>query len=203
MTLSAWFSLFIVALLGAASPGPSLAVVVKNTLGGNKINGFLTAWSHAAGIGIYAILTVLGLAILLKQNPFLFQIVSYGGALYLAWLGIKIILSKGGIADNLQKGKKLSYLESMRDGIMISALNPKIGLFFIALFSQFINPNMQLDGKIITILTPPITDGLWYSLIALVFSHSKVLNIIRQKANLIDKITGVIFILLAISILFE
>lgn len=203
MTLTAWFSLFLIALLGAASPGPSLAVVVKNTLGGNKINGFLTSWAHACGIGVYAILTVFGLAILLKQNPFLFKMVSYAGALYLAWLGIKILLAKGGIADKLQKGERTSYIQSMREGIMISVLNPKIGLFFIALFSQFINPNMKTSGQIITVLTPPITDGLWYSLITLILSNPKVLNTLREKASLIDKITGVIFILLAIGIFFE
>lgn len=200
MDFSDWLSLFAVSLLGAASPGPSLAVVVKNTLGGGKTCGILTSWAHAFGILVYALLTILGLTFLLKQTPWLFNIITYGGALYLAWLGYKALSSSGSIANRLEKGEKLSYKEALRDGLMISVLNPKIGLFFIALFSQYMYANIGTTGKIITALTPFFTDGLWYTFIVLILSNSKVLEILRQKASLIDKITGVVLILIALKI---
>lgn len=200
MTFTAWLSLFMVSLLGATSPGPSLAVVAKNTLGGNKINGILTAWSHAMGIGVYALLTVLGLAIVLKQFPVVFQTISYAGALYLAWIGINALRSKGGVADKLNTGKATGYWQSMRDGLMISLLNPKIGLFFIALFSQFIHAEVGVGGKILTVLTPLLTDGLWYTLIALTLSQPKILALLRRKAQWIDRLTGVALILVALRI---
>lgn len=200
MTFTAWLSLLMVSILGAISPGPSLAVVAKNTLGGSKINGILTAWAHALGIGFYALMTVLGLAIVLKQFPVVFQVISYAGALYLAWIGYNALRSKGGVANKLQAGKATSYRQSMRDGLMISLLNPKIGLFFIALFSQFIHADVGLGGKIVTVFTPLLTDGLWYTLIALTLSHPKILSVLRSKAVWIDRLTGVILILLALRI---
>lgn len=200
MSFADWLSLFAISILGAASPGPSLAVVVKNTLGADKLTGFVTSWAHALGIGVYAILTVFGLTIILKQTPWLFNIITYAGALYLAWLGYKALSSKGGIASKLEKGEKISLVEAARDGVIISLFNPKIALFFIALFSQFIHEDMDFTGKLITTVTPFLTDGLWYSFIVLILSHSKILEFLRQKASLIDKLTGIVFILIAFRI---
>lgn len=197
-----WLSLFAVALLGAASPGPSLAVVVKNTLNNGKTSGFLTAWSHASGIGIYAILTVFGLAILIKQNPIIFKFISYSGALYLIWLGIKALKSNGGTFKNGENGKRLTYIQSLRDGFLISLLNPKIGLFFIALFSQVMDEHMGLNGKIITLLTPFFTDGLWYTFVVMLISYGKILNVLRKNALWIDRITGIVLILVGLKIVF-
>lgn len=201
MTLTAWLALLAISLLGAVSPGPSLAVVAGNTLGGNKFNGILTAWSHALGIGIYACLTLFGLMLVLKENPALFQFITYAGALYLAWLGINALRSQGGIAAKLNTGKAAGYVESMRNGLMISLLNPKIGLFFLALFSQFIHPEVSLWGKVITMLTPMCVDGLWYTIVALVLSHPKILYRLRAKALWIDRLTGIVLLLLALRII--
>lgn len=203
MTLSAWLSLAAISLLGAATPGPSLAMVVKNTLGGNKFNGILTAWAHALGIGVYALLTLLGLAVVLANTPSLFRFITYAGALYLAWLGINALFSKGSVASKLDAQKATGYMQSMRAGFMISLLNPKIGLFFLALFSQFIHADVGLVGKVLTVLTPILIDGLWYSLIALILSIPKVLDALRNKAQWIDRLTGVVLILLALQIIIK
>lgn len=203
MGFTEWLSLFAISLVGAMSPGPSLAVVVKNTLGSGRISGILTSWAHAVGIGFYALFTMLGLAVVLKNNETLFHIISYAGALYLAWLGFKALRSSAGVVKTAEKGRALNYTQSMREGIMISLLNPKIGLFFIALFSQFVTPDVGLSGQIATVLTPFLTDGLWYTFIAFIISNPKILEKLRQKASIIDKITGILLILLAIKILFN
>lgn len=203
MTFSDWLSLFAVALLGAMSPGPSLAVVVRNTLGGGRFNGVLTGWSHACGIFVYALLTVLGLAVVLEKIPILFHCIGIAGACYLAWLGWKALQSRGGISATLNEGKRQRPLEAMRDGIMISAFNPKIGLFFLALFSQVVSQDTSTAGQILTVLTPVITDGSWYTFVAVVVSSGKILEILRSRAVLIDRITGVVLIAVAVKIVFS
>lgn len=202
MTLTAWFSLFLVSLLGAMLPGPSLVVVAKNALGGGKINGLFTSWAHASGIAIYALLSVFGLTIILKNNPTIFHIITYIGAFYLLYLGVSILRAKGGFSQKLKEGKKQSYLSSAKEGFLISMLNPKIGLYFLALFSQFIHPDVNTTGKIITVFTPIFTDGGWYTIVTLILSKKAVLDVLRKKAVLIDKITGVLFVLLAVRIFF-
>ena len=61
MTLAMWLSLLVVCLLGAMSPGPSLAIMVKHALSSSRTHALVAAWSHALGIGIYAAATVVGL----------------------------------------------------------------------------------------------------------------------------------------------
>ena len=61
MTLATWFSLLAICCLGAMSPGPSLAVVLRHTISNGRAHGMVTAISHAAGVAIWALLTVWGL----------------------------------------------------------------------------------------------------------------------------------------------
>lgn len=202
MTLSVWLSLFLVSLLGAMSPGPSLVMVSKHVLAGGRLHGLVVAWAHAVGIGIYAFVTLIGLAVVLQQSPVLFKTISYAGALYLAYLGFNALRSNGGVAARLEAGRAVSLWVAAREGLMISLLNPKIALFFIALFSQFVAVGEELTSRAIIIATPFMVDGLWYSLITFLLSTPAVLNVIRTKATLIDRLSGVVLIALAIRVVF-
>ncbi len=200
MTLATWLSLLTISLLGAMSPGPSLAMVAKHSLAGGRSNGISTAWAHALGIAFYAFITLFGLAVLLEQSPLLFKSLSYAGALYLAYLGFNALRSKGGVAEKLKSGKSVSIGQSAREGLLISLLNPKIGLFFIALFSQFIALGNGLSSNAIIVLTPFLVDGLWYTLIAIIISSSKWLDTLRYRAVIIDRLSGIVLLALAIRV---
>ncbi|QMV16344.1 LysE family translocator [Vibrio spartinae] len=197
MAFSAWLSLFTICLLGAMSPGPSLAMVTKHTLAGGRLNGIATAWAHALGIGMYAFLTIIGLSIVLQKAQWLFQAISLVGAVYLAYLGWKALRSQGGVAANVARGVRISVWQSAKEGLMISMLNPKIALFFTALFSQFITLSHDVTSRMIVVMTPLIVDGLWYTFLTLLFSSAAVLTRLKRKAVLIDRISGVVLIALA------
>ncbi|KPA52734.1 lysine transporter LysE [Photobacterium leiognathi subsp. mandapamensis] len=203
MTISVWLSLFLICLLGAMSPGPSLAVVAKHSLAGGRQHGLVTAWSHACGVGLYALFTLLGLAVVLKQSPTLFNVISYAGAGYLAYLGVNALRSKGGVAEKLAAGKPSSLFEAGRDGLMISLLNPKLALYFLALFSQFVALGNELSSQMVIVMTPLLVDGLWYTLVACVLSYPKVLQALRSRAQLIDRLSGVVLIALACRVLWS
>ena len=94
MTLPLWLSLVAVCIMGAMLPGPSLAVVLKHSLHGGMKNGMLAALSHGIGVGFYACASLLGLGALMTQLPTLYQVLVYGGAAYLAYLGIRILLAR-------------------------------------------------------------------------------------------------------------
>ncbi|ELH7842423.1 LysE family transporter, partial [Vibrio vulnificus] len=162
-----------------------------------RANGLATSWAHAFGIGIYAFVTIIGLAVVLQQSPLLFKTISYAGAGYLAYLGYNALRSKGGVAAKLESGEQTTVLQSAKEGFLISILSPKIALFFIALFSQFVALGNELSNQVIIVATPFIVDGLWYTFITLVLSSSKVVDKIRSKAQLIDRLSGVVLILLA------
>ncbi|AUI88372.1 lysine transporter LysE [Vibrio azureus] len=201
MTLSDLISLFAICLLGAMSPGPSLAVVAKHALSGGRINGLATAWAHAMGIAIYACLTLLGLAIVLHQSPIIFKTITILGALYLVYLGVNALRSKGGISEKLESGQATSVVKSAREGFFMAILSPKIAIFFTALFSQFISLDSPIGVKVTIVSLPFLIDGLWYTFVTMVLSDVRVVDKIRSKAGLIDKLTGVILILLAIRVI--
>ncbi|AJR07738.1 LysE family translocator [Photobacterium gaetbulicola] len=203
MTFSIWLSLLMICMLGAMSPGPSLAVVAKHSLAGGRLHGVVTSWAHAAGVGVYALVTLLGLAVVLKQSPTLFNVITYAGAGYLAYLGINALRSKGGVAAKLAAGQSTSLVEAARDGAMISLLNPKLALFFLALFSQFVAVGTEFSSRAVIVATPLLVDGLWYTLIAFVLSNPKVLEKLRTKAQLIDRLSGVVLILLAMRVVIQ
>ncbi|ENQ8614313.1 LysE family translocator [Vibrio fluvialis] len=200
MTFTVWLSLFTICILGAMSPGPSLAMVAKHSLAGGRKNGLATAWAHAFGIGVYAFITLIGLAVVLHQSPLLFKTISYAGAFYLAYLGLNALRSKGGVAAKLESGESVSVWQSAREGLMISLLSPKIALFFIALFSQFVAVGNEFSSKALIVVTPFVVDGLWYTFITFLLLSPRLLDKLRARAVLIDRLSGVVLIALALRV---
>jgi len=238
MSFTTWLSLLAICALGAMSPGPSLATVIKHTLAGGRDRGIICAWAHSIGIGFYALVTLLGLAVLLQKSPMVFNAIAIIGALYLAWMGVQALRSNGGVSATLapaeatdiasdcttdgitdgvksssanlvqdqgvasmQPNNRAEVLAAMRDGLVISLFNPKIILFFLALFSQFVMVADSMWGQALIVFTPLIVDGLWYTFIALALSHPAVLPRLRAKSALIDKISGMVLIALAIKVM--
>lgn len=194
MTLATWLSIVAICILGAMTPGPSLAVVLRHTVTNSRQHGVAASIFHAAGVALWALLTVMGLAILVAESPVLFKVITWGGAGYLAWLGYKALTAKGDGVLKVGETDHVSWWKAGLDGLMISLLNPKLALFFIALFSQFVSADQTLSDQLIMMATAGGIDGLWYVLVALVFSHSKVLTYLQKHTRWIDRITGGILI---------
>ena len=68
MDAAAWISIASVCAAGAMSPGPSFAVVVRNTVAGGRIQGVLTGIGHGLGVGVYACGAVFGMAVVMVRN---------------------------------------------------------------------------------------------------------------------------------------
>lgn len=202
MTLTAWGSLATICILGAMSPGPSLAVVLKNTLAAGRTEGMKTALAHGFGVGLYAFATAAGLAVLITGSPLLFTVVQWLGAAFLAYLGVKALLADAVLADSTQEEADLPCrVDALRSGFLTAFLNPKLAIFFAALFSQFVSVQTGLGEKMIMALTAATIDSAWYLLIALALSHSRVLSLLRRKAGVLDKVFGLILLLLALRVI--
>ncbi|QEM83174.1 LysE family translocator [Halomonas binhaiensis] len=199
MPLSLWMSLAAICAMGAMSPGPSLAMVLRHTLGGGRAPGVIAGVSHAFGVGFYALLTVWGLGAVIERHPALFQVITWGGAAYLAWLGIKALRAGRGGALHAQAAQT-SMGHAARDGLMVALANPKLILFFVALLSQFVTPDMGAGQRAIIVLTAMLIDGGWYILVALGLSHSRVLPWLQARAHWINRITGVLLLGIAIRV---
>ena len=199
MEFSHWLSLFSICLLGAMSPGPSLAVVLKSTLGGGHRAGYATAVAHGAGVGLYGLLTVTGLAVLITRSPRVFLAIQVLGAGYLIALGIKSLRGTNPAAQQANFGGN-SHNAAL-EGFLVAFLNPKLAVFMLALFSQFLQPGFEAPQKSIMVATVGITDACWYALVVALVSRKSCMAKLQRSAQLIDRIFGVILIVLALSVL--
>ncbi|MEG3116474.1 LysE family translocator [Salinicola sp. 4072] len=196
MSLQLWLSLLAVCALGAMSPGPSLAMVMQNTVGGGRWCGVVAGVTHALGVGLYAGLTVLGLAAVIVHQPWLYRLVTWGGALYLAWMGIQALRASGSGSFSVAE-RASDWRRAMRDGLLVALGNPKLIVFFVALLSQFVSADLGTAGRWLIVATATLVDGGWYVLVALLLSHSRVLPWLQRHAAWIHRLTGIVLLGLA------
>jgi threonine/homoserine/homoserine lactone efflux protein len=171
--LTFWSTIILVCTLGAMSPGPSLAVVIKHSIMTGRKAGYYAAVSHGLGIGLYALATALGLSILIQQNQMLFNLVQTMGCLFLLHLSFKLIRSFGvdeeAVADSTTMS---SHWHAIRDGFLIAVINPKILIFFTALFSQFVRLESGFGEKLGLAFVASVVDILWYLCVATMVASS-------------------------------
>ena len=201
MTLITFGQVFIVCLLGAMSPGPSMAVVIHNAIFKGRYNGILTSIGHGLGIAIYATFAVLGLGLIIETNIIIFNSLKILSIIFLIFIGMKSILNKEKL--NLEKKDVKEKTISFLQGFSISILNPKILVWFIAIYSQFMSVNNELIFNIYLVTIAGIVDALWYIFLTLAVTTASALTFFQTKILLIQKTQGFLFIAIGLVLLFN
>ena len=199
MTLITFAQVFVVCLLGAMSPGPSMAVVINNAIFKGRYNGILTAIGHGIGIAVYATFAVLGLGLIIKTNIFIFNGLKILSIIFLIFIGLKSILNKEKL--NLDKKNLKENTISYLEGFSISILNPKIFIWFIAIYSQFMSADNNLIFNICLISIAGIIDACWYIILTMAVTTTSALGFFQKKMKFIQKIQGILFITLGLGLL--
>ena len=200
---NSWIAIAITCLLGAMSPGPSLAIVVNHSRLGGRIVGGCVALSHGLGIGIYALVTAFGLSEIIQRNLQLFYLIQLAGCLFLGYLGIKLIFKEKTVNPHEPALTSSSKLMAARDGFLIAALNPKILIFFTALFSQFVGTESSYFEKLYLAAIAGGIDAIWYILVAIVISSVTPSLRLKNLSIWLDKIFGLFFISIALLFVVE
>lgn len=200
MSLFAWIQFALVCLLGAMSPGPSLAIIIRNSINYNRLAGIFTSVGHGVGIGVYATITVIGLGIIIKTSEKIFTIIQFSGSIFLIFLGLIFIFKKNN--EDEIKGYNINY-SSFAQGFIVAIINPKILIFFLAIYSQFINSKAELFEKIILVSTASIIDALWYIFVSIFVTGYSLKELLNKNKNIIQKLTGTLLIFIGISIIYK
>jgi len=193
-----WVQFAAICLIGAMSPGPSMALIIRNSIKYGRISGILFSLGHAIGIGIYATVSVLGLQFILINNLFLFNAIQFCGSVFLLILGILFLRDT---AHNLSLENEQKNVNSFMQGFAISILNPKILIWFAAIFSQFIEISSTNFVKLAMVLIALSIDGLWYIILTIVVTGFGLKQFLEHNTNIIQKISGVVLISISIIIL--
>ena len=205
MDITQWSQLVLICLLGAMSPGPSLAVILRNTLSGGRANGVMSGIGHGLGITFYAIVAVSGLVAIFNTIPYFFSITQIIGSFFLILLSGKMIFSfyKNEYVLNEKVPTENSTLHGFLEGFLIAFLNPKIAVWLLALFSQFVQPEALLADQFVLVSTVGVIDASWYCLVAFLASSSKLVKGLKHNASRIELVMGILLIFLAVGMLWR
>ena len=198
MDFTSLIGMSLVCVMGAMSPGPSLAVVLRNPISGGRTQGVMTGIGHGIGFGIYAFIAVMGLSALLLANEGIFNLLQWAGAAVLIWLAYNMLTytPSGPVKEHESSGRR-----GVSEGFMIAFLNPKILVFLVAVFSQFIDPEMTNPDRFIMAMVAGIIDTTWYVLVAAVLSGTSIVDKLRANAVIIDRSIGMVLLMLAILLI--
>jgi threonine/homoserine/homoserine lactone efflux protein len=158
-----------IAALMTIAPGPATAMVVRSALRGGWRAGVRTVAGNAVGVVAWALLSVLGISALVAASEVAFVALKVTGAAVLIWFGVQMLLDRGSpvAAPRAARG-------AFRDGLITSLANPKLAVFFVALFPQFLDEDAAvLPTALLMAALIVVFDFAWYTSLAVAVSRAK------------------------------
>lgn len=201
--MSTFFTIAIIHLLALASPGPDFAIIVKQSLSQPRRIVLWTALGVALGILLHVAYSLLGLGLVISQSIVLFSIIKLIGAAYLIFIGWKSLMAKAPAhhdAENRTSVSVMSIPQAVRIGFLCNALNPKVTLFFLAVFTQVIDPYTPLVVQLFYGVFMCVQTFAWFAILGSVLT----LRPIRSSLDVIhfwaERVVGVVLITLGIKV---
>jgi len=195
-------TIIVLHLLAAVSPGPDFLMAARNSLTYSRKTGVWTAVGFGSGIAVHIFYCVLGLAVLISKSIVLFNAIKFFGAFYLIYLGVKSILARSSRLEIGQQTKKpdISAFAAWRMGFLTNVLNPKATLFFLGLFTFVVSPQTPWSVTAASSFFMILDTVLWFSLVAVFFTNSKISNVFSRFQGLFNKFFGGLLILVGAKV---
>lgn len=191
-------------LLAVMSPGPDFVMMLRNSLIYSRKTALFSAVGLGLGILVHVTYSLFGIALIISQSLLLFNIVKYVGAAYLIYIGVQSLRSKKAQQDPAiimeHKEKDISPFRAVRMGFLTNVLNPKATLFFLALFTQVINPSTSFIIKVAYGLEMSIVTALWFGVVAVFMTQPVIRKRFIRVKHYIERFFGAILIGLGIKV---
>ncbi len=183
------------------TPGPDVLYIVSSALRSGVRAGIVAALGIVSGCFVHVLAAALGVGALLATSATAFTVLKWVGAAYLLWMGVKLLLARGGssvvpaVADRSSTPTDLWRV--YRQGFLTNVLNPKVALFFLAFVPQFIAPGTEdkvgaflLLGLLFNLNSLPINFGYAW----LAGWASRRVGTVQRAMHWMDRAAGVMFI---------
>jgi threonine/homoserine/homoserine lactone efflux protein len=144
--LDTWLLFCLACMALVATPGPSILYLVSRTLAQGRAAGFVSLCGTSSGFALHALAAAFGLSALLAAVPLAYEAVRWLGAAYLAWLAVATWRARNDAAPEAVS-REIPVVQLFRQGLLTAVLNPKVALFQLAFFPQFITP---ANGSVLT-----------------------------------------------------
>ncbi len=208
-----WALMASVQLAATMSPGPAFVVCVRNALTHGRAVGVFTALGLALGVGAHVLFVLLGIALIISQSVFLFNLIKYMGAAYLCYIGVKSILfsKKRDASDDMQgeqagitavksNVKSMRFDKAVLNGFLTNLLNPKAVVFFTAVFTQFIGPDTSHIVHVVYGMTSVIIEFLWFSGVSIVLTNARVKRKFMAVMHWVERTCGGLMVGLGVKL---
>lgn len=184
------------------TPGPDVLYIVSSALRSGVRAGLVAALGIVSGCFVHVFAAALGLGALLATSAAAFTLLKWAGAAYLMWMGIRLLLAKGGGSVLALPGQRadataVDLWRVYRQGFLTNVLNPKVALFFLAFVPQFIAPGVQDKvtaflwlGLIFNLNSLPVNFGYAW----LAGWASRRLGVVQRAMRWMDRAAGVLFV---------
>ena len=179
-----------ITILAVISPGADFAMVTRNSLLHGRRAGLLASLGIATGVQLHVLYSMLGVALLIQQSPQWFGVIKLAGAVYLIYVGYQTLRSRPGTDAPSDGARSLSPLAAWRTGFFTNALNPKTTLFVVSVYAQVVQLDTSLAVQIGYGLFMSLAHGVWFSVVAVLFSEPRLRNRMLQRQVVLNRCMG-------------
>lgn len=199
MSWSEIMTFTLVAALLVMSPGPNGVLIAKTVPTSGRSAGYANVAGFVSAFYLHGALSVLGISILLVQSATAFTIVKYLGAAYLCWIGIKALYASWqgvGQAQSVAPAKRQRTLvKAFSEGFLTNALNPKVSMFYLAAFPQFITiGETSAAASFLLVAIHSLLNAVWFGLMVLLLARLTKVARNDRFQRWLKAVTGAVFI---------
>jgi len=197
--LLAWIAL---SALLIATPGPDTALIIRNALASGPRASTMSALGGGAGILAWAAAATFGVGVLLERSSTAFTILKLAGAAYLAYLGLRSLLSRSPADPDVAR-TTLGDRSAWAQGLFSNLLNPKTGAFFVTVMPQFLVPGDPAIRLVLMVAAFEVMLLVWLIAYGHVVSRLGRSGLGSRVRQLMTRLTGVVLIGLGARLAFE
>lgn len=206
MENSLWTYLIAISLL-TITPGVDTVLVIRNTTRGGWRDGAFSSLGICSGLFVHALVSAIGISVIVLQSAWAFRSLKLAGAAYLVWLGIVSLRS----AARRQRGDDLGTHKhpragfnprrSLREGLLSNVLNPKTIVFYMAFLPQFIDPSRSAVTQSLFLAGLHFVIAMvWQCLLASIVDQARGWMQNSRVRRTLDGITGSVMVFFGIKL---
>jgi len=200
VTISTLLAFAAMAALLIMSPGPNGVLIAKTVPSSGKAAGFANIAGFAIAFFVHGTFAIFGLSVLVLQSANLFMAVKLVGAGYLIWIGLKALVdaSAGKSAAVLEVAparRRRTLVKAFGEGFLTNALNPKVAMFYIAAFPQFMSyDHASPASAYLLVAIHAVLNLAWFGPMVLLFERLSKTVRSGNIQRYIKGLTGLVFV---------
>ena len=193
---SIWLFIVIVFFI-AIIPGPNALLVLSTALTQRKLFAFVNVLGVSCGFFFHAFISANGISLLLSNTPMAFEGLKWAGVLYLVWLGYNHFRAALRAQESVlyavsASGSKL-YNQFFK-GLLTNLLNPKIVLFYLSIFPQFVSKDAIVTDSLMLGGIQATVVSMWFLIVILMADTFKRLLVQKRTSQMMNIVCGVLFV---------